>query len=65
MTGGGSKVKPPKMEPAPAAPTPQDAAVEAAKTDIREKRRRSFSRRDTRLTVPDVNNPYQLKDKLG
>jgi hypothetical protein len=62
MTGGGGSPKVARQEPVAAAPTAQDPAVEAAKADIRRKRQRTFSRRDTRVTTP-FND--ELKTKLG
>ena len=68
MTGGGGGSKPPRVTPTAAAPTAQDPAVEAAKADIRRKRQRTFSRRNTRITSP-VGAPQagqnELKDQLG
>ena len=61
MSGGGSS-KAPAVTPTAAAPTAQDPAVEAAKADIRRRRQRTFSRRDTRVTTP-VNQ--DLKTTLG
>ena len=61
MSGGGGS----KPKPAPAAapaPTAQDPAVEAAKADIRRRRQRAFSRRDTRVTAPATQD---LKQTLG
>ncbi len=62
MTGGGGSPKVRQQDPAPAAPTAQDPAVEAAKADIRRKRQRTFSRRNTRVTSP-IND--ELKTQLG
>lgn len=61
MSGGGSP-KQPKFSPTAAPPTAQDPAVEAAKADIRRRRQRTFSRRDTRVFTP---NQQQLKESLG
>ena len=64
MSGGGGKT--PKFEPTSPAPTAQDQAVESAKADIRRKRRRSFSRRDTRVATPQqVNVNQNLQEELG
>ena len=60
MSGGGSKPDAPKATAAP--PTAQDPAVEAAKADIRRRRQRAFSRRDTRVTAPATQD---LKQQLG
>ena len=63
MSGGGNP-KTPTITPTPAAPTAQDPAVEAAKADIRRRRQRTFSRRNTRVTTPaQANNG--LTDTLG
>lgn len=61
MSGGH---KPKRPAPAAPAPTIMDAQVEAAKADIREKRKRAVSRRDTRLTWP-AGPETELQSTLG
>jgi len=62
MTGAGpGSIRPPQTTAPP--PTAQEAAVESAKSDIRRRRQRTFSRRDTQVSLPAAF--YNTQDTLG
>jgi hypothetical protein len=66
MSGGGGSA--PRVQQTAPAPTAQDPAVEAAKADIRRRRQRTFSRRDTRVSLPaqaSRDDVSVLKGTLG